>query len=112
MSALYSSTFTFVPGDFDQDFHALDAEIAQAARAIAGYVGEESWEQPATGQVSNVYYWDSLSALEQLMNHPAHLKAKQLQARWLKGYHVVIAQVLRSHGDGRMAHPLSAKGPV
>jgi quaternary ammonium compound-resistance protein SugE len=31
-----------------------------------------------------------------------------LQHRWLRGYHVTIAQVLRSYGDGGIAHPLCA----
>ncbi len=86
----------------------MDAAIAEAARAIPGYLGEESWENPATGLVANSYYWDSMAALEQLMQHPTHRAAKQQQARWLAGYHVVVAQVLASHGDGRIAHPLAS----
>ncbi|MNR68684.1 hypothetical protein D3C85_1933850 [compost metagenome] len=41
------------------------------------------------------------------MTHPAHLEAKRRQAEWLKGYHVVIAQVVGSYGDGGIAHPLA-----
>lgn len=59
--------------------------------------------------LSNVYYWDSLEALQLLMQHPAHREAKQAQARWLKGYQVVIAQVVNSYGDGGIAHPLAAQ---
>lgn len=105
---MYSATFTFAPGDYDDAFHRLDAIIADVARGIPGYLGEEAWESPATGLVSTVYYWESLEALQQLMQHPAHQAAKQQQAQWIKGYHVVIAQVLRAHGDGGIAHPLSA----
>lgn len=104
---MYTSTFTFAPGDYDAEFHALDARIAGMARAIPGYLGEETWENAATGLVSNVYYWDSMDALQQLMNHPSHREAKTAQARWLKGYQVVIAQVVRSYGDGGIAHPLN-----
>ena len=104
---MFVSTFTFAPGAFDAEFHRMDAAIAEAARAIPGYLGEESWENPATGLVANSYYWDSMAALEQLMQHPTHRAAKQQQARWLAGYHVVVAQVLASHGDGRIAHPLA-----
>ena len=43
-----------------------------------------------------MYYWQSLEALQTLMQHPAHLKAKAAQAQWLNGYQVVIAQVLRT----------------
>jgi heme-degrading monooxygenase HmoA len=84
----------------------LDAEIAHAARATPGYLGEEAWEDAASGRVSTVYYWDSLEALRALMSHPAHLIAKAGQAKWLDGYQVVIAQVLRSYGDARLTHPL------
>jgi heme-degrading monooxygenase HmoA len=74
---------------------------------VPGYLGEEAWENPANGLVSNVYYWDSMAALQQLISHPAHREAKAAQARWLKGYQVVIAEVVRSYGDGGIAHPLN-----
>ena len=104
---MFTSTFTFAPCAYDAEFHALDARIAEVARAIHGYRGEETWENPATGLISNVYYWDSMEALQQLMSHPAHREAKQAQARWLKGYQVVIAEVVRSYGDGGISHPLN-----
>jgi heme-degrading monooxygenase HmoA len=104
---MFTSTFTFAKGDYDAEFHALDARIAEVARAIPGYRGEETWENPATGLISNVYYWDSMEALQQLMSHPAHREAKQAQARWLNGYQVVVAQVLSTYGDGGIAHPLA-----
>jgi heme-degrading monooxygenase HmoA len=104
---MYTATFTFAKREFDEAFHALDQVIARIARSIAGYLGEESWENPATGLVCNVYYWDSLDALRQLIEHPAHLQAKQRQGQWLNGYQVTIAQVLRSYGDGGIVHPLA-----
>ena len=103
---MYSATFTFAKGDFNAAFHALDAEIAALAKAIPGYLGEEAWENPATGLMANVYYWETLEALQTLMRHPAHLAAKQPQAQWLKGYQVVVSEVLRVYGDGGIAHPL------
>lgn len=106
---MFTATFTFAKGDYDAEFHALDARIAAMARAIPGYRGEETWENPATGQISNVYYWDTMEALQQLMSHPDHREAKQAQARWLRGYQVVIAQVLRSYGDGGIDHPLAPR---
>lgn len=104
---MYTSTFTFAKGDYDAEFFALDERIAEVARAIPGYLGEEAWENATTGLISNVYCWNSMEALQQLMGHPAHREAKQAQARWLKGYQVVIAQVVRSYGDGGIAHPLA-----
>jgi heme-degrading monooxygenase HmoA len=104
---MYTSTFTFAKGDFNDAFFALDAEIAQIAQSIPGYLGEEAWENTVSGLVSNVYYWETMEALQTLVTHPAHIAAKVRQAQWLQGYQVVIAQVLRSYGDGHIAHPLA-----
>jgi heme-degrading monooxygenase HmoA len=104
---MFTSTFTFAKRVFDDEFHALDERIAAMARATPGYLGEESWENPTTGLIANVYYWDSMDALQSLMKHPDHLAAKRQQARWLQGYHVVIAEVVGSYGDGNIAHPLA-----
>jgi len=103
---MFTSTFTFAKGDYDAEFFALDDRIAEVARAIPGYLGEEAWENATTGLISNVYYWESMAALQQLMSHPTHREAKQAQSRWLKGYQVVIAQVVRTYGDGGIPHPL------
>ena len=97
---MYSSTFIFAKKQFDEAFHRLDEEIAAKARAIPGYLGEESWENAVTGLVSNVYYWESLEALQQLVCDPSHLAAKAGQARWLNGYRVIVAEVVRTYGDG------------
>ena len=106
----WTATFIFAKRQFDADFHRLDTQIAEAARAIPGYLGEEAWENPATGLVSNVYHWDTLEALQQLMQHPVHRQAKARQAEWLAGYQVVIAQVLQVYGDGQLASlPLTAR---
>jgi heme-degrading monooxygenase HmoA len=98
-SRMYTSTFIFATGQLDEAFHRLDQEIAAMARQIPGYLGEESWENPANGLVSNVYYWESLDALQQLMQHPSHLQAKRQQGNWLAGYQVVISEVVRMYGD-------------
>jgi heme-degrading monooxygenase HmoA len=100
---MYSSTFIFSKGQYDDEFYRLDEIIAQAAKSIPGYLGEEAWENPVSGLISNVYYWESLEALQSLMKHPAHLEAKKKQANWLDGYQVVISQVLRTYGDGKLS---------
>ena len=99
---MYSSTFIFAKKEYDEDFYRLDEAIAQAAKDIPGYLGEESWENPSTGLISNVYYWDSLEALQALIQHPTHLEAKARQANWLDGYQVVISQVIKTYGDARL----------
>ncbi|MBJ9664787.1 MULTISPECIES: antibiotic biosynthesis monooxygenase [Burkholderia] len=107
---MYSSTFIFAAGQFDDTFHRLDKAIADAAKTIPGYLGEETWENAATGLTSNVYYWESLEALQVLMKNPAHLEAKAAQANWLDGYQVIVSEVIRTYGDSKLAHPLAARG--
>lgn len=53
---MYTATFTFAKREFTEEFHGLDNVIAQAAKSIPGYLGEESWENPSTGLISNVYF--------------------------------------------------------
>ena len=103
---MYTATFIFAKGTFDDAFHLLDQEIAEMAKSIPGYLGEESWESATTGPVSNVYYWESLESLQQLMSHPKHLEAKARQGDWLAGYQVVISEVLRMYGDNKLGHQL------
>lgn len=105
---VYTATFTFSKGEYDDEFHRLDQAIAEAAKEIPGYMGEEVWENSASGLISTVYYWSSLEALQQLIEHPKHLVAKQMQAKWINGYHIVIGRVIRSYGDGRIPHPLAS----
>lgn len=109
---MYSATFTFAKGQYDGEFHRLDQAIAEVAKAIPGYLGEEAWENPTTGLISTVYYWRTLAALQKLIEHPLYVAAKQQQAKWLNGYHIVIAEVLRSYGDGGIAHPLGTPPKV
>lgn len=103
---MYSSTFIFAKKHFDDEFHRLDQEIASTAKAIPGYLGEETWENTETGLVSNVYYWESLEALQTLVRHPRHLQAKAAQDNWLNGYQVIISQVIRTYGDSKLSQHL------
>ena len=109
---MYSSTFVFGTKQFDDAFHRLDRIIAEAAKQIPGYLGEEAWENTSNGLCSNVYYWDSLEALQALMQHPAHLEAKAAHTQWLDGYHVVIAEVIRSYGNAELGHRVNVPPPV
>jgi len=103
---MYSATFIFAKKQFDEAFHRLDQEIASTAKRLPGYLGEETWENAETGLVSNVYYWESLEALEALVRRPRHLEAKAAQDNWLDGYRVVISQVIRTYGDSKLAQKL------
>lgn len=106
---MYSATFIFAKKLFDEQFHTLDAQIAEFARALPGYLGEETWENPSNGLVSNVYYWESLDDLQRLVRHPSHLQAKALQSNWLAGYQVVIAEVIKVYGDSKLNHLLPVR---
>jgi heme-degrading monooxygenase HmoA len=105
---MFSATFIFAKKQYDDEFYALDAVIADVAKSIPGYLGEENWESAATGLVSNVYYWDCLASLQLLMQHPSHLAAKQNQAKWLDGYRVEISEILRTYGDARLPNTLKS----
>ena len=73
---MYSATFIFAKGDFDDEFHRIDQEIAEMARSAPGYLGEEAWENPSTGLVSNVYYWESSKRCKPSSSIPGILKRK------------------------------------
>jgi len=97
--ATYTSTFIFATKPFDDDFNRLNDEIAERARAIPGFLGEEAWENPETGLHSEVYYWDSLDALNTLVGMDTHRVAKRQHERWIGPYRVVIGQVLNAYGQ-------------
>jgi heme-degrading monooxygenase HmoA len=105
---MYSATFIFDKKQYDEEFYKLDNAIAEIAKNSVGYLGEEAWENPETGRISNVYYWENMDGLQELMKSPKHLEAKAAQSKWLNGYQVVISQVIRAYGDGAFSHPASA----
>lgn len=106
---MYASTFIFRAGQYDEEFHRLDQQIAEVARAIPGYLGEETWENSSAGLIQNVYYWESEEALLRLVQHPTHIEAKTKQARWLDGYRVVIAEIKREYGDNKLPSPIASQ---
>ncbi|MFP5375092.1 MAG: antibiotic biosynthesis monooxygenase family protein [Gammaproteobacteria bacterium] len=101
---MYSASFIWEPGVYDDEFHRLNGLIDSLAKSLPGFLGVESW-QSADGKRRNaVYYWDSLDTLKQFSTHPTHQEAKRQYARWYNGYHIVVAEVVRSYGDGAFAH--------
>ena len=105
---MYTATFIFDKKQYDEEFYKLDNAIAEIAKQSVGYLGEEAWENPGTGRISNVYYWETMDGLQELIKHPKHLEAKAAQSKWLNGYQVVISQVIRAYGDGAFSHPASS----
>lgn len=100
---MVSASFIFRVGEYDEDFHRLNALIDDAAKAIEGYLGSTSW-QSADGLNNSIYYWQNREALELFAQHPKHIEAKRQYERWYQGFHVIISEVIASYGDGNIAH--------
>lgn len=107
---MISASFIFNKAEFDDEYYQLDEQIAQAAKATSGYIGEESWENPQSGKVCTVYYWEGREGLRELMANADHLKAKSASSRWLAGYQVVVSEVLATYGTQGYEHILNGRG--
>ncbi len=101
---MYSVAFIWEPGEYDAEFHRLNDVIDGVARALPGFLGVELWQAVGGTRGNATYYWDSLDTLQAFSTHPVHQEAKRQYARWYAGYHVVVAEVIRSYGDGAFAH--------
>ncbi len=95
----YTSTFIFEAADYDGDFYRLNDEIANRAREIPGFLGEEEWTNEESGLHSEVYYWDNLEAMRSLIAMPVHGQAKRQHQRWIGRYRVVLAEVFSTYGQ-------------
>lgn len=101
---MYSASFIWEPGTYDDEFHRLNSIIDDVATSLPGFLGVDSWQSADGARRNAIYYWDSLETLKTFSTHPAHLEAKKQYARWYKGYHIVVSEVLRSYGDARFPH--------
>jgi heme-degrading monooxygenase HmoA len=101
---MYSASFIFEPGTYDERFHALDALIEAAAKATTGYLGVELWKSVDGLKTNAIYYWETLESLKQFATHPKHVEAQREYKRWYKGFHIVVAEVIKSYGDGALTH--------
>jgi heme-degrading monooxygenase HmoA len=101
---MYSAAFIFEPGAYDDEFHRLNAAIDEVARSLPGFLGNESWRSGDGKRTNSTYYWATLDDLKAFSADPRHREAKRQYARWYAGYHIVIAEVIRSYGDGAFAH--------
>lgn len=95
----YSSTFIFETKNLDDDFHRIDSEIAQRARQIPGFLGEEAWHNEDTGLHAEVYYWSNMESLQELVRMDTHGVAKRRHQEWLGEYRVVISEVQSVYGN-------------
>lgn len=104
---MLSATFIFKPGQYDEEFHRLDAIIMDAALATPGYIGAERWWSEDRSERSVVYYFETQEALRAFSRDETHLEAKRQAKRWYDAYRVVISEVISSHSEGEMTHPLN-----
>ncbi len=109
---MISAAFIWQPGDYDADFLTLNQRIEDAARAIPGFLGVESWVSEDGLRHNATYYWDSMDSLRQLMTQSDHLVAKREVGRWYRGYRVVVAEVLRSYGSEGFGHLTEGAAPL
>ncbi len=101
---MYSASFIWEPGTYDDEFHRLNDAIDEVAKSLPGYLGVDAWRSADGLRNNAIYYWDSLDTLRTFSTHPSHLEAKRKYANWYKGYHIVISEVLRSYGDSAFPH--------
>lgn len=55
MEEIFCATFIFRKGEFTDEFHRLDKEIADYAKQTKGYLGEESYENEENSQIINLW---------------------------------------------------------
>lgn len=101
---MFQASFIFRPGKLDEEFHRINDTVAEEARGMDGYLGEESWSSPAGGLRLVNYFWRDREALDAFVALASHRSAKREQARWYEGYHVIISEVVGTYGDGRLPH--------
>jgi len=101
---MYSAAFIYEAGNYDAEFHRLNALIDAVARSMPGFLGSESWQTADASRRNATYYWDNLETLKAFSIHPIHQEAKRQYARWYNGYHIVVSEIVRSYGDGAIAH--------
>lgn len=91
-------SFIFTPGEYDDDFHALDQQIGDFAFALEGFNRVEKW-QSADGKTRNVmYFFEDQQSVAKLARFPEHLVAKERFAEWYLGYRVDIFELKASYG--------------
>ena len=97
--------FVFEPGEYDQEFHRLDDEIAEFAKGLVGFISSHSWVSPDGKLRNSIYFFENMEPVKELSQYPAHLEAKFGVKRWYKGYQILITEVTHTYGDGNLIYP-------
>jgi hypothetical protein len=62
---MFSISFIFRPGTYDDEFHRLDAATQTVTEATKGFLGAETWWSDDRSVCNAVYYWDDLRHLSE-----------------------------------------------
>ena len=102
---MISASFIFSPGNYDEEFHALDGKIEAFASSLSGFIGVDRWVSEDGKSRNSIYYFDGMDSVKELSRYPEHLVAKENYRKWYLGYQIVVAEVVGSYGDGYFNHP-------
>ena len=82
---MYSATFIWEPGEYDDEFHRLNDIIDDVAASLPGFVGVDGWQSADGKRRSAVYYWDSLDTLKTFsrLDIGSHLAFKRYVRGWM-----------------------------
>ncbi len=103
---MYSASFIFQPGDYDEEFHRLNDAIDDVAHSFDSFKGVEKWSSDDRKKFNAIYYWDNLEDLKKFAKHPSHIEAKKKYKKWYDGFHIVVSEIIKSYGDGRLGEQI------
>lgn len=96
---MYSASFIFQPGEYDDEFHRLNDEIDAVADSFDSFKGVEKWTSTDGKKFNAIYYWDNLDDLKAFARHPSHIEAKRQYKKWYDGFHIIVSEIIKSYGD-------------
>lgn len=108
---MFAASFIFTPGEYDDEFYALDKSIQDLADAMPGFLGVDRWFSEDGKSKNVIYYFMDQQSVQEFASYSEHREAKAKYARWYKGYQVVISEVKASYGDGNYPHITSNARP-
>ena len=90
---MFSVSFIFRPGAYDEEFHRLDAATQAIAEATKGFLGSEAWWSDDRAVCNAVYYWEDRRQLAVYARAIPHRAAKARYDRWYDGYPGILTAV-------------------
>ena len=105
MSNTIACQFVFEPGEYDDEFHSLDAQIDEFSISLSGFISVHRWVSPDGRLNNSIYFFKDMESVRELAKFPKHLTAKQEVKRWYKSYQILITEVTASYGDGNLIYP-------